>query len=76
MESTSSFVIICAILYYLNNLKNVKKTLGEALLLVKLLAEACNFTKSATSAWVFSTFFKLYKWPQIAQNIDICRSYL
>ena len=30
---------------------------------------ACNFTKSNTPPWVFFTFFKLYKWYQITQNI-------
>ena len=30
---------------------------------------ACNFAKSNTSPWVFFTFFKLYNWYQIAQNI-------
>ena len=32
-------------------------------------ASACNFTKINTPAWVFLTFFKLYKWHQIAQRI-------
>ena len=31
--------------------------------------EACNFTKSDTSPWVFFTFLKLYSWYQIVQNI-------
>ena len=30
---------------------------------------ACNFTKSNIPPWVFFTFFKLYKWYQMAQNI-------
>ena len=30
---------------------------------------ADNFTKINTPAWVFFTFFKLYKWYQIAQRI-------
>ena len=30
---------------------------------------ACYFTKSNTPPWVFFTFFKLYKWYQIAQRI-------
>ena len=38
---------------------------GGVLLLVKLQA-FCNFTKSNTPPWVFFTFFKLYKWYQIA----------
>ena len=43
----------------LYNLKNVKITHGVVLLLVKLQAELCNFTKSNTSPWVFFTFLKL-----------------
>ena len=39
------------------------------LLLVKLQPKARNFTKSNTLPWVFFTFFKLYKWCQIVQNI-------
>ena len=31
-------------------------------------AKACNFTKINTPPWVFFTFFKLYKWYQIAQR--------
>ena len=61
--------ISCAIRYYLYNLKNVKNTHGGVLILVKLQAEACNFTKINTPPWVFFTFFKLYKWYQIAQRI-------
>ena len=40
--------------------KNVKNTHGGVLLL---------FTKGSTPPWVFYTFFKLYKWYQIARNI-------
>ena len=47
------FSTICRIL------KNVKNTHGGMLLSVKLLAEACNFTKSDTRPWVFFTFLKL-----------------
>ena len=50
-------------------MKNVKNTHGGVLLLVKLQALACNFTKSSSPPWVFFTFFKLYKCYQIAQNI-------
>ena len=53
----------CAIWHNLYNLKNVKNTHGGVLLLVKLQA------KSNIPPWVFFTFFKLYKWYQIAQNI-------
>ena len=34
-----------------------------------MAAKACNFTKNNTPSWVFLTFFKLYKWYQIAQSI-------
>ena len=63
------FVLRCAIWYHLYNLKNVKSTHGGVLILVKLRASACNFTKINILPWVFSTFFKLYKWYQIAQRI-------
>ena len=59
----------CAIWYHLYNIKNVKNTHGGVLLYVKLKAEACIFTKINTSPWVFFTYFKLYKWYQIAQSI-------
>ena len=52
-------VMRCAIWYHLCNSKNVKNTHVGVLLLVKLQAEAWNFTKSNTRAWVFFTFFKL-----------------
>ena len=31
----------------------------------------CNFIKGNIPPWLFFTFFKLYKWYQIAQNIMI-----
>ena len=46
--------------------KNVKDTHGWMLLVSE--ASACNFTKSNTP-WVFFTFFKSYKWYQMAQSI-------
>ena len=55
----------CTIWYYLYNLKNVKITHGGVLILEKLYA------KSNTSPWVFFSFFKLYKWYEIAQSIII-----
>ena len=47
---------------------NVKNTRGGVLILVKLQALACNFTKINTPPWLFFTFFTLYKWYQIAQR--------
>ena len=47
----------------------MKNTHEGVLILVKLQAEACNFTKINTPPWVFLTFLKLYKWYQIAQRI-------
>ena len=62
----------CAIWSHLYNLKHVKNTHGEVLLLVvKFQAFACNFTKSNTHSWVFFTFFKLCIMHQIAQKITI-----
>ena len=46
----------------------MNNTQGWVLLLVKLQASACNFTKSTTLTWVFFTFLKLYKWYQIVQR--------
>ena len=59
----------CAIWYHLHNSKNVKNTHRGVLILIKLQAKACNFTKINTPPWVFFTFFELYKWYQIAQRI-------
>ena len=61
-------VMLWAIWYHLCNLKNVKNTDVGVLILVKLQAEACNFTKINTPPWVFFKFFILYKWYQIAQR--------
>ena len=38
--------------------------------------EAYNFTKINTPPWVFFTFFKLYKWYQIAQHITFIYLFL
>ena len=43
-------------LEYRYNSKNVKNTHERAILLVKLQAEVCNFSKSNTPPWVFFTF--------------------
>ena len=55
--------MICAIWYQLYNLKNMKNFHGGVLLLVKFQNE------SNSPPWVFFTFFKLYKWYQIAPRI-------
>ena len=52
-------VMRCAIWYNLYNLKNAKDTHGGVLILLKLQAKACNFTKSNAPHWVFFTIFKL-----------------
>ena len=39
--------------YHLHSLKNVKNTHGRVLILVKLQAKACNFTKINTPPWKF-----------------------
>ena len=57
-----TYVVVYAIWYHPYNIKNVKNTDGGLLLLVKLQASACSFTKSNTPPWVFLTFFKLCTW--------------
>ena len=64
-------VVRFTIWYHMYNLKNVKNTHRGVLVLVKLQAEVCNFTKINTPPWVFFMVFKLYKWYQIAQRITI-----
>ena len=49
----------------------MKNTDGGVLILVKLQASTYNFTEINTPPWVFFTFFKLYKYYQIAQRITI-----
>ena len=56
----SVYETLFAIWFHLYNLKNVRKTLGGMLHLVKLQT--------------FFTFYKLYKWYQITQNIIYCVS--
>ena len=58
-----------SIWYHLYNLKDMKNTHGGVLLLVKMQALACNFTKSNTPPWMFFAFFKLYNWYEIAESI-------
>ena len=58
----------CAVWYHSYNLKDVKNAHGGVLLLVKLQASDCNFTKCNTPPWVFFTFFKLGARYQIAQR--------
>ena len=55
--------------------EKMKNTHGGVLIIVKLQTETCNFTKINTSPWVFFTFFKLYKWDQIAQRITYIDSF-
>ena len=45
--------------YHFYNLKDMKNIHGGVLLLVKLQASACNYTKIKTPPWVFFMFFKL-----------------
>ena len=51
----------CVVCYHLYNFKNVKNIHEPVLLLVKLQAEACYFTKRDILRWVFFTFLKLQK---------------
>ena len=58
---------ICAIWYHSYNFKKREKHPRRTVTFSKV---AGNFTKSITPSWVFFTFFKLYKWYQIAQSIS------
>ena len=70
LNENTWYAMLCAIWYHFYNLKNVRNVHEVVLLLVKLQAEACNFTKCNTPPWAFFTFFKLYKWwYQIAQSL-------
>ena len=64
-----TYAILFAIWYHLYNFKNMKNTDGGVLNLVKFKAKACKFTESNTPPSVFFTFFKLYKWYQMAQSV-------
>ena len=70
-QTMISHVMYCTIWYYLYNLKNMKKTHGGVLLLVK----PATLLKSNTPPWLFFTFFKLRKWYQIAQSITYIHPY-
>ena len=71
------YVVLCAIWYHSNNLKNVKNTHGTVLLIVKLQALACNFTKNDTPPWVFFTFFKLNMiLNRATHHIFVCCSFM
>ena len=63
-----TFVMRCAIWYYLHNFTNVKKSPSGSVTLVRL-----HFTKSNNPPWMFSTIFKLYKWCHRAKHL-ICLS--
>ena len=62
--------MLCAIWYHSYYLKNVKNIHGGVIFLVKFQASGCNATKSITPLWMFSRFFELYKWYQIAQSVS------
>ena len=69
--TTISFVMLFAIWYHLYNVKNMKSTHGEVLLLIKLQASAYSFTKVSFLLWVLFRFFKLYRWYQFAQKVSL-----
>ena len=58
---SNTYVMLCAIRYHLHHFKNLKNTHGGVLLLVNLQAKA---------SMSFFTFFRLYKWYQIAQSVS------
>ena len=70
-------VMRCAIWYHLYNFKNLKNTHGGVLISVKLLAEACNFTKINTPPLVFLRFLnctngtKPRKVPHFSEHMSL-----
>ena len=63
--------VLCDIWYHSCNLRSMKNTDVGVLLLVKLQAEACNFTKSNIPPWLFFMFFKLCTKSRSAPQIKI-----
>ena len=71
------YVMPCAIWFSFVQFKERENLHGGVPLLVWLQVLAFNFTKSNTPSGDFSTYFKLYKWYQIAENISYkCAVYL
>ena len=63
----AEYVRLCAIWYHLRKLKNVKKKPWTSV----AFNITFSVTKSNTPPRVFFTFFKLYKWYQIAKATHI-----
>ena len=68
---TFSKVEGCEIYCHSYNFKKVKNTHGGVLLLVKLKAPDCNFTKSNTPPWVFFTFLNCVKGTKSTKAFQI-----
>ena len=72
MKVVSSNIFDCEIEFVVYAVKLMyeppRQLKPEALCMNLLTAEACNFTKINTPPWVFFTFFKFYKWCQIAKR--------
>ena len=64
--------MFCAIWYHLYDLKNVKNTHAGVLLLVKLQALSCNFTKSNTPPWVLWSFINFTNDIKSCKASHIC----
>ena len=57
--------IDCDFVPFVQFQKRKENNHGGMLLLVKLQASTCNFTKSSTPPWVLFKFLNFYKWYQI-----------
>ena len=68
-KSYITYVMLCAIWYHLYDLKIVKNPHGGVLLLVKLQALACNFTKSNTPPQEYSCYLNCTNGTKIEKNI-------
>ena len=64
-----SYLMLCAIWYHFCNFKQCEKHPWRSVTFIKVAGD-CNTPKWNTPPWVFFTFFKLYKWYQIAQTVS------
>ena len=64
------FKVFNKIIFFVFNYKK-KIRVGFSESSVNWTLYACNFFKINTPPWVFFSFFKLYKWYEIAQSVSI-----
>ena len=62
-------IFALAISEYFENHKALKSKSAYIVMRCAIWLLPCNLAKSKTPPWMFSTFFKLYKWDQAAPHI-------